>query len=39
MPVATLSVYFFLQAAVILFACRLFGQIAKRIGNRRWLAR
>ncbi|WP_213605144.1 cation:proton antiporter [Pseudoxanthomonas japonensis] len=33
MPIATLSVYFFLQAAVILFACRLLGQIAKRIGQ------
>ena len=33
MPVSQLSVYFFLQAAVILLACRLVGQLAKRLGQ------
>ncbi|WP_334178897.1 cation:proton antiporter [Pseudoxanthomonas sp.] len=33
MPAAELSVYFFLQAAVILSVCRLIGGLAKRIGQ------
>ena len=33
MPAAQLSVYFFLQAAVILFACRVVGRLAQRLGQ------
>ncbi|MBO9513184.1 MAG: cation:proton antiporter [Variovorax sp.] len=33
MPTAQLSVYFFLQAAVILFACRIVGRLAQRLGQ------
>lgn len=33
MPTAQLSVYFFLQAAVILLVCRLVGKLAQRMGQ------
>ncbi|WP_058833563.1 cation:proton antiporter [Luteimonas abyssi] len=33
MPTAQLSVYFFLQAAVILLVCRLVGMLARRMGQ------
>ncbi|MET0541191.1 MAG: cation:proton antiporter [Variovorax sp.] len=33
MPTSQLSVYFFLQLAVVLLACRLFGRLARRIGQ------
>jgi len=33
MPTAQLSVYFFLQAAVILLVCRLVGKLAQRVGQ------
>jgi Kef-type K+ transport system membrane component KefB len=33
MPVSQLSVYFFLQAAVILLVCRLVGKLAQRVGQ------
>ena len=33
MPAAQLSVYFFLQAAVILFACHVVGRLAQRLGQ------
>ncbi|KLJ01116.1 cation:proton antiporter [Luteimonas sp. FCS-9] len=33
MPTAQLSVYFFLQAAVILLVCRLVGRLAQRMGQ------
>ncbi|SEL52583.1 transporter, CPA2 family (TC 2.A.37) [Roseateles sp. YR242] len=33
MPIASLSVYFFLQAAVIITACQLVGRLARRIGQ------
>lgn len=33
MPTPQLSMYFFLQAAVILFVCRMVGLLAKRIGQ------
>ena len=33
MPTAQLSVYFFLQLALILVACRLVGGLARRLGQ------
>src|SRR5690606_6053890 len=33
MPIAQLSVHFFLQAAVILLACRAVGRLAQRLGQ------
>lgn len=33
MPTAQLSVYFFLQAAVIVTACQVFGRLAQRVGQ------
>lgn len=33
MPTAQLSVYFFLQVAVILLVCRLVGRLAQRLGQ------
>lgn len=33
MPISQLSVYFFLQAAVILLACRAVGRLAQRVGQ------
>ena len=33
MPISQLSVYFFLQAAVILLVCRLVGKLAQRVGQ------
>lgn len=33
MPVAQLSIHFFLQAAVILLVCRLVGRLARRVGQ------
>ncbi|WP_295856700.1 cation:proton antiporter [uncultured Xylophilus sp.] len=33
MPISQLSVHFFLQAAVILLACRLVGRLAQRLGQ------
>ena len=33
MPTTQLSVYFFLQLAVILLVCRLAGQLAKKVGQ------
>lgn len=33
MPTSQLSVYFFLQAAVVVLVCQLFGRLAKRVGQ------
>jgi len=33
MPTAQLSIYFFLQAAVIVLVCQVFGRLARRIGQ------